>query len=555
MLRMRTVLFACVLVLSGCAVAPSIGIESPNTKIPDDAGLVAVQVVNNSEQLHDFLSNWTAIFLIEEKSGAQALYLEALDSADLGTDVFVGALAPGRYRLMLLQAYRQLGDHSYRLRARVPAFIGHFEVASGRLTNLGTLIAQPLEEVQTDAGVQRGFALTRSDKPAHMQAFIRERLPDRVGLLKSNDELGWLPDSLGPLRQALLKLMVEKGLPRGAVQVGNPGELLAYGRLGQVYQRDADGQWAQSALAGEQEIYSAVRMADGHVALGGERGTFYIAQPPYRDFQPRPLPATLGPVYALQEAEPGTLVAVVLNRDHLNILASTDLGESWLPQARIVRDKPGFFYERISLPAVARLTDGTLLVQMDGAIHTRKPGSPDWQRSKGRDFTRFVAQRNGIWVGVPFDWIHGEGAPLFSVDEGQSWVKTGMRPKILSLTRGTPYIFSDRSILQPGAPQKFSMSAFSWKKQENIPLDLSTDNGQSFQPHGSVPQGCDRLRGEISQDDLLFLLCQDGRMQSSADGGRQFTLEFDPTLTSADIDTLIDSFAPATDPAAAAAAQ
>lgn len=68
--------------LAGCAVAPSVGIEDPNTKIPDNAGLVAVQVVSNSEQLSDFLTHWTALFLIADQPGAEALYLQALDSPD-----------------------------------------------------------------------------------------------------------------------------------------------------------------------------------------------------------------------------------------------------------------------------------------------------------------------------------------------------------------------------------------------------------------------------------------------------------------------------------------
>lgn len=542
-----TILIFCFLALSGCATAPSVGIENPETDIPENAGLVAVQVVNNSERLHDHLSNWTAIFLIEEKAGAEALYLDALDSADLGTDVFVGALAPGRYRLLILQAYQKVGDVSYRLRAPVPAFTGHFEVETGRLTNLGTLIAQPWDEVRTESGMQRRFILTRSDKPAHMQAFIRERLPHRLGLLKSADELGWLPDDFGSLRQALLALMREKGLPRGALEVGAPGELLAYGRLGQTYLRDTHGQWTRIALPGEQEIYSAALMLDGHVVLGGERGTFYIAAPPYRSFEARPVPEAPGPVHALHEAEPGTLVAVVLIRDHLNIIASTDLGATWTRDKRVPRKKPGFIFGRVSLPTVARRSDGTIVLQMDGARFERGPGNPDWQQGKGHDFTRFVAQRNSIWVGVPFDWFSGAGSPMYSMDEGHHWVKTAMRPRLLSPARDTPYVFSDRSILQSEASQRFSLSSFAWKKLENIPLSLSTDNGQSFQPHGSVPQGCDRIRGEISHDQLLFLLCQDGRMLTSRDGGKQFTLELEPTPTWADVESVIRQFVPETD--------
>lgn len=520
--------------LAGCAAAPSVGIEDPNTKIPDNAGLVAVQVVSNSEQLSDFLTHWTALFLIADQPGAEALYLQALDSPDLGTDVFVGAVAPGRYRLILLQAFENRGDVTHRLRAPAPGYLGTFDVESGALTNLGTLIAQPLEEVQTKSGPARRFVVSRSDKPADMRRFIEERLPNRLSLLRATQERSWSPDGAGPLRDALTGLLRSKGLPRGVLQVGDTGNLMAYGRLGQTYFRNPQGQWTAHALPTELEIYSAARLADGHIALGGERGAVFIAGTDAPAFEARPLTSVFGPVYAMHEATPGTLVAVVLERDHLDVFVSTDLGTTWRNEYQIPRKQPGFIDGTISFPTSYRRADGSVVVLIDGKGYRRAPGGGTWEVGADVSLTRLVLQQNRMWVGVPRDWLSGEGAPMYSTDEGRTWNKTSIHIPVVGLPTSTPYLFSDRSVLVPKRVSILSALVGSHEGKD-VELLLSTDYGKTTKPHGSVPYGCDRLRGDISRDDLIFALCNDGRMFNSRDGGKTFELEFDPTLRWADV--------------------
>ncbi len=530
------------LLLAGCATAPSVSLESPDAKVPANAGLVAVQVVSNSERLSDMLWNWTAIFLVEQRPGAEPLYLEALDSPDLGTDVFVGALPPGRYRLVVLQSFLNTGDFTYRLRAEIPGFLGTFNVETGRLTNLGTLVAQPLESVQTETGVSRRYVVTRSDKRAEFASFIRDRLPQRMGMLTSDQELGWNPDAFDAVRDAIMDKIREHGLPRDAITVGATGELLSFGRLGQVYRRSTSGEWSRHSLPGDHEIYSGTRRSDGSVALGGQGGVVYISQPPFTAFDARRLPDAAGSVFELLEAEPGTLVGFVLRRDQLRIYASGDDGLTWNQEHSLPREKPGFFFS-VSFPYVLREADGTLVVLMDGKQLRRAPGQSRWVEGEGVEFTRLVRQANGIVVGVPYDAWSGEESPQLSTDGGRTWKRTAIPTRTLSPARGTPYVFEDLRFLAPGAAASFSLFG-GWKQHETVALQISSDNGRTFTDHGKLPMGCDRLRGNISSDTLIFALCADGRMLSSTDGGRRFDVEFDPTITSSDIDAVLQNFLP-----------
>lgn len=530
-------IFVAVSMLAGCSTAPSVSVESPDSRISDNAGLVAVQVIGNSERVSRYLWDWTAIFLAEDRPGAEPLYLQSLDGPTMGTTAFVGAVPPGNYRLLMLQAYQDYGDTSYRLRVALPAFIGKFEVATGRLTNLGTLVAQPLAKVLTQEEREQRYAVTRSDKPAEMREFIRDRLPKQHAVLKSEEDLGWLPDAYGSVRTALLDAIRKRGLPRGALALGAPGELLSYGRLGQIYFRSSAGSWTRRALPGDHEIFSAVRMLSGLVALGGERGVVYVSSPPHSEFALRRVPDAAGSVFDIREAEPGTLVAFILHRDRIRVMSSGDTGLTWKDEHGISRQKPGFFFS-VSFPIVMREPDGTLITHMDGLQHRRARGSGTWTQTEGPEYTRLVAQRNGTLVGVLYDAWSGEKSPQYSTDGGHNWTKTKIPSVWLAAAGTTPYVFSDHSILTTGR-YKDQEVFDGWKPGETIPLVLGTDNGKTIKSHGKVPPGCDRLRGEISTDDLIFALCADGRMLSSRDHGRTFQQEFDPTITSADVDKII----------------
>ncbi|WP_300614684.1 hypothetical protein [Dokdonella sp.] len=213
---LRLTFVAVFLSLGACATAPSAGIGSGET-LPEDGGLVAVQVVTNSEKLSDALPNWSEVLVVDldrtKPDGKHLMYsLPALNNGLSSTRVFVGILRPGRYRFAGLYAFAQVGNASSYQSARAPGTVGAFEIATDQMTNLGTVLFQPfpgdpMAKPMVGSDTHFAYAMSRLDDRVSLEDFVAHSYPAQYARTRGHATLGWLPDSLGPLRERLASVI------------------------------------------------------------------------------------------------------------------------------------------------------------------------------------------------------------------------------------------------------------------------------------------------------------------------------------------------------------
>lgn len=532
----RCVCWLLLTLLGGCATA-TISLGDPNARIPADAGFVAVQVVSNAESLGGPLRQWNSVFIIEDRVGAEPHFLPSLESADASTSVFVGALPPGRYRLIVLQAFLKTDDFTYRTRARIPPYIGRFEIRSGHLTDLKTLIAQPLLPQTASTERQFKFVVSRDDRSDDLAHYVQRRFPDRYSMLAA-ERLSWTEDQFQEMRVALRKLIVEHGLPRRSLllRADQRYDLLNYGRLGRFYLRDRQRrEWRDFTLDRPLEIYAAAEAREGFY-LGGERGKLFHFHSASGRIRELPSPEPDGLIWNLA-MQGNTLILTVQTQGHWTWHASDDEGRQWRVEHREAREKPGILFS-VNAPGQVFTARGDLRIWIEKKRLTRSPDGRWTVAAEGREWAQLTAQPNGILVGMPYDWWSGVGHTHISRDQGETWVSTqsgrwgawGARP-------GKPYIFADDSVLLPGPAVEYSW--FEWKPLERVAIRRLYSATEADDAYGEVGFGCDRLQGEISTDAEIFVLCKFGQLYVSRDQGRSFQLEFDPSLGEREADALI----------------
>ena len=132
----------------------------------------------------------------------------------------------------------QCGNAYSSLTLRVSEILGSFDVASGQLTNLGTLVVQSLKDPAQAPGLSDSYLVERSDRQDDLGALVRVRVPRLVESIRVQHELSWRADAFAEGRAAVLRRLRASALPRGFVALGSGDAFLAYGRLGQIFLRN-----------------------------------------------------------------------------------------------------------------------------------------------------------------------------------------------------------------------------------------------------------------------------------------------------------------------------
>lgn len=171
-------------------------IDSPLTK---GYGLLMVQVVNNTDRLNDRHQKWDEIIVTRvdnipalmqsalEKARAQGQSNATLDTVKWSPDIYVlnshvpdnaetqtyvAELPQGKYRVTSLFTSTVDQYHSSWKKMPVQKFGGYFDVKEGRLTDLGTLVYQPLNST---------IKLTYSGRESKGQSFVA-RFPEHQAM-------------------------------------------------------------------------------------------------------------------------------------------------------------------------------------------------------------------------------------------------------------------------------------------------------------------------------------------------------------------------------------
>jgi len=534
--------FACLCwsLLAGCATIPSAGIDDAK-QLPPDGGVVAVQVVTNSAHLADAISNWTEVVVVQQGALGPdgkpvVITIPALIDGLSTTRVFVGVLKPGRYRFAGLSGFAKPGDFAAYLNASAPPTVGWFDVQTGRLTNLGTVLFQPfhpdpLATKFLDQNQKSSYAMSRLDDATSLAEFVAARYPEQFRLTQGNPTLGWVADSLGPQRTKLADAIRAYALPSLPHFVAETREIVYTARLGTLYTRHDDGSWTTCHAPTNHELLAYARLPDGRSVTGGERGGIWITDQVCAQWESAPLPeATQNVVWLGMGGGSDTLFALANEAGRYRIYASPRVGAwSWklikeygkydppiyLNQALHAEGAPAVYLR--DAVAVLSASSGVFELDMHSASVTSVPTD---------SLFRVVTQPDGIVVGSPRSAWMGVKPPRVSRDGGRNWEDY----QRLGTFGAVPYVFSNGDALAMNSSASFVFVG--WKKNATVEVVMSHDKGKTSEVVGQVPYGCDKLEGAISRDDLLFARCFDGSLLRSTDRGRNWVADFSRAVRS-----------------------
>lgn len=304
------------LMLTSCKSTTFTSTEiDPNQPIKINKGIVAVHLVNNAEQLQINHKGWTEIFLVrtdnleEVKKRAYAKVqaqanreakilgvkpktidpktvewdrdrysLTPHNNGVLNSQIFVGTVPAGEYIISSLYSFFDNGNMSSWLTMPVQASTGKFEVKGKQLTNLGSIVYQPLENIKESNYWQNSSSskayVTRIKQQQDLKQFIFKNYPDLANQLDLSQINSWLPDAYDSYRGVLSDLSRKYAYGDKTIPLNKFGKGMITAKLGLLTWQDNDYQWHKTQLDTNSELISALEL-ENTILVGGELGQLF----------------------------------------------------------------------------------------------------------------------------------------------------------------------------------------------------------------------------------------------------------------------------------------
>ncbi len=498
--------------------------------LPDQYGLVTIQVVSNIDRISDALHTWTSIMAVDLDDPEKEYELMGSESGLLGSRVFVGALPPGRYAFYNLHSSRTTNAGNFWTNARVSRGLGDFKVQDGRLTSLGTIVYQPLST--TDSDDERGvYLVARYDETETFLRFAREAYPEAFDKLDDSAVLGWThPRSLGEgdeIRERLQEFSISLNH-----QMLEDGEIITSGTLGQILWRKGVLDWQRVDTGFSQQI-AVVRKMGEHYYAAGERGLVLRSRELSGPWERQTGPGTKEAIYWMDADTEGNVFALTKSGDRKRFYSvSGDLKE-WTQEIEFSWS-PGWAFTG-SGGVFATVTEDdrvALFAEKTRRVYDRR--FIDHLEQDVGNLYRFAEQPDGTLVTIPGHVWTGTGRAKFSEDAGRNWedfpfvndeedrkVRPPSLPIILS--NGSRLNVTHKTIVE-GERQRVVA--------EQEPRVRDSRHEESIHEWGEmIEPNCTTLLPEISTQELVFRSCSDGRVFSSDDQGMTWTLDFDAGMS------------------------
>ena len=447
---MRTAFGAAALLACACALAQS---AKPET-LEGSNGFVVIRTVTNAavpQVLMGYNTRWRNLVL-RSAAGSDVTLDTAPDGGRRSTQVFAQRLAEGRYKLVALRS----GGASISLAGSAL----EFEVKRGQVSNLGTLIVQPVGNNEYTVLPFPGIADIREylarEQPALAAAPGAESLAWSGGkgadgtssgpqwLAVSNTAAGGIVGTItlnliqakldadaktAPVvawkeaadGAARLRLAKQYTYALNGLQRLPDGRIAAGTNLGQVLLRDPATGWRRIDLEDPREI-TALYAPDGNrMIAGGEEGLLFSTQDGGKTWARHRPPVDGGLIVHIAEHEGRVFVLSVVNDDFW-LHSTADLGSGeW---RELKREKMDFLGLRIHphMQAMGALHDGRYYMVVPGqSIHVLDLATGAWTSSKPDSPFRFMGSVKG-----GFAYATGainRVAPAISRDGGATWTK------------------------------------------------------------------------------------------------------------------------------------
>lgn len=545
------------LLLSGCASSFQQADISDVKAIPSDHGFVAVSVVNNVEILAPLHPNWTEVWMVRtdnraEKQAAAIAKARSKgvtkpdDEIDFNLDVFtltpiaagtitsqsfLGSMPAGEYRIGMLYSFYSDGNMSSSLSMPVGISTGTFKVETNTLTNLGSIVFQPLLNVSsptfwTGSGSQSAY-VTRGRGITDLRQFALETYPNLASRLTASNELGW--DSSDPLadelRADLYELTRANGFSDLAHRLSRFGKGAVTGRFGLLHYLDEQGQWHTENLPTDGQLAALLEL-DNEVIVGGEFGALYAAPSLAGPWQPITAVNSRESIVFLGQGKT-TNYAVTQSAETFYVYRFDDIRSNWQRVHSIQRKTWAWTGRDEIIPMITAA--GGLRVLVASRAHNIHPDTHALTITNAAEHVvNLAALGNGTVVALEHSLWDGVGDQVVSVDDTASWQVFERRLRLWGdqqADTSLPTRLDDGRFVTLGRDGNASTNSDKMHIVTSSHANVSERDNHTF--HGATQTYCETLLPQLTHDTTLYFLCDQGGIIRTSDFGESYDTVFE----------------------------
>ncbi len=557
---MRNIFLATLLVvgfLSGCATYTIHSTSIDNTKpLPLGSGAVAVQVISNTDRLTPLLKGWTEVIAVR-LDNIEALKSAAIEKAKqkatsnektndkkevewdpdvysfnpvykgtVDSQLFIGNMPEGEYVISSLYSYYNDGNVSSWITMPVLYSAGKFKVQSNTLTDLGSIIFQPLLNVKersfwSSESSSKAF-VTRSFQQQALGQFVISHYPIIKQQLGNREPIGWLEDELDELRKNLSQLAEQNAFAANSIMFSESGKKVLGAKFG-ILNVLQDEQWQAINLPTNSQLYAALELNE-QVLVGGELGQLFVSDNWQQWQLQKPIDSTEAIVWFGQTD--AFAYALTSSAKQYRLYQFDTINQPWKQIGSFTKKDPNDWLIQNGGLFTFITQSGLLRVLNDNQQHDFNEIDGSWSKAKGLSLRAMTQVSNGMLVGVEVSQWDGVGSQIISRDDGLTWVKVNRSLNWFGDNKADvslPAITADGKVVTLGRAKQTSNSKSGLMV---ISSDLANvSNGKSWTTHAAAKENCQTLLPQLTTGSRIYFLCDQGEIISTNDFGDSWKME------------------------------
>jgi hypothetical protein len=560
------------LLVNGCATT----INSTRLTVGSDLtlghGVVAVKVVNNTNQLAPLHPKWTEIIAFRIDNGAQ-LKQAAIDKAKvkakgkainedkvewnydvyslsplaegvIDSQVFVGSMPQGDYLIGSLYSFYSDGNMSSWITMPVNFSAGKFDVVENQFSDLGTVVFQPLLSTKersfwSNNSEQKAY-VTRMPNSRSLQGFVTTHYPKLVQRLDFNKKVTWQKDELDSFRLQLSELSRENAFADKGIQISGESSKALLAKFGQLKFLGKDNLWKHYDVPTNGRVSAVIRLNDSLV-VGSELGGVFIKKDSDKQWQEySPVSAKEAVMWFGRVNK--SIYALTSSRQNYYVYHVKDIKTQWNKVGTFKRkNRKDFFVQNGGLfPVVTQ--NNQLRIINDNKKFDYEPKASIWKKSKAESLVKMQQLKDGTLIGLEVSQWDGIGDQLVSFDSGDTWVSLSRKLKMFGDNKSDvslPSVLPNGTIITLGRSMDKSNKDLILISKDNS----FADKKSTWSEHHKAKDGCHSMLPSLSQLSTLYFLCDRGEVVSTSDLGATWQVEVDINIAEMQekYETLLDA--------------
>ena len=257
------------IVLTGCAGDVNmLSTLSEKTQLKPEQGVIVVRVINTSTYPLPFNQVTITPKNLNESKKIKPSRLQAIYAPLTNSTVFASPIASGSYSFDSIRSFHIQGDYWYSHFVPSDAKFGTFEVKSGQVTDLGTIIYYPKPQKDKVLNI-----LVR--QPPEALGNVLDTFLPFYQYDKSYIN-GWRDDEFEESRNAVYVSAAQNPVAYNKTYLAPDGSVYFIGKLGVILKRSAVGEWSVDAVDTNLDLFAIAQNEQGDLVVGGNEGKLFI---------------------------------------------------------------------------------------------------------------------------------------------------------------------------------------------------------------------------------------------------------------------------------------